>query len=113
MKGIILLCSWVLVCFCTVAGCKSEPEKHYQLQGEVISVNMPRKIIIVKHGEIPGLMPAMTMSYAVAREKEIATLQPGDKITADLVVSESKGHLEKIVVTSKVTPAPVAQQHTR
>jgi len=46
-------------------------------------------------------MPAMTMSYQVAEPKQIETLQPGDKISADLVVSESKGRLEKIVLLSK------------
>jgi protein SCO1/2 len=55
----------------------------------------------VKHGDIPGLMPAMTMTYQVAEPQQIETLQPGDKITADLVVSDSKGRLEKIVLVSK------------
>jgi Cu/Ag efflux protein CusF len=43
----------------------------------------------------------MTMQYTVADAKQIEPLQPGDKISADLVVSESKGRLEKIVLTNK------------
>jgi len=46
-------------------------------------------------------MPAMTMMYQVAEPKQIETLQAGDKITADLVVSENKGRLEKIVLAGK------------
>lgn len=84
-----------------VSGCRSAPERRYSLQAEVISVDRPRSLIVVKHGEIPGLMPAMTMQYVAADPKQIETLQPGDKISADLVVSESKGHLEKIAVVSK------------
>lgn len=42
----------------------------------------------------------MTMTYAVSDAKEIEHLQPGDNITADLVVSDNKGRPEKI------TPAP-------
>lgn len=57
--------------------------------------------MVVKPGEIPGLMSAMTMQYTVADAKQIETLQPGDKIGADLVVGESKGHLEKIAVVSR------------
>jgi len=57
-----------------------------------------KKLITVKHGDIPGLMPAMTMTYQIAEPRQIQTLQPGDKITADLVVSENKGRLEKIVL---------------
>jgi len=94
---------------CLAAACQSEPEKHYSLQAEVISVGAPRELIVVKHGEIPGLMPAMTMSYAVADAREIENLQPGDKITADLVVSESKGRLEKIALVSKANAKPAGQ----
>jgi protein SCO1/2 len=91
----------VLICAGFASGCQSAPEKHYPIQGEVISVDAGKKLITVKHGDIPGLMPAMTMTYQVAEPKQIETLQPGDKITADLVVSESKGRLEKIALVGK------------
>jgi protein SCO1 len=99
MKNIVLLVSLAIAVI--AIGCQSGPEKHYPLQAEVISVDAPKGLIIVKHGEISGLMPAMTMQYAVADPKQIETLQPGDKITADLVVSDSKGRLEKITLISK------------
>ena len=99
MKQILAIV--VLICSGLAAGCQSPPEKHYPLQGEVISVDPAKKLITVRHGDIPGLMPAMTMTYQVAEPKQIETLQPGDKIAADLVVSESKGRLENIVLVSK------------
>jgi protein SCO1/2 len=99
MKHILM--SAVLICLGFVAGCQSAPEKHYSIQGEVISADPAKKLLTVKHGDIPGLMPAMTMTYQVAAPRDIESLQPGDKITADLVVSETKGRLEKIVVVSK------------
>jgi len=98
------------------AGCQTAPVKHYAIQAEVISVNVPEKMITVKHGEIPGLMPAMTMNYLVADEKQIAPLKPGDKINADLVVGENVGHLEKIVLVERAAgPPPVgdANQHAQ
>jgi Cu/Ag efflux protein CusF len=88
------------------AGCQTVPVKHYAIQAEVISVNVPEKMLTVKHGEIPGLMPAMTMNYLVPDEKQIVALKPGDKITADLVVGENVGHLEKIVLVEKAASAP-------
>lgn len=96
------------------AGCQTAPVKHYAIQAEVISVNVPEKMLTVKHGEIPGLMPAMTMNYLVADEKQIAALKQGDKITADLVVGENVGHLEKIVLVEKAAPvvAPTAAGDT-
>jgi Cu/Ag efflux protein CusF len=90
---------------CLVAGCQSAPEKHYALKAEVISADPPRKLIVVKHGAIPDLMPAMTMTYAVSDAKEIEHLTPGDTITADLVVSDNKGRLEKITKTAS-PPVP-------
>ena len=104
MKKIVLLLSVALVYF--TAGCQPAPSKHYPVQGEVISVDPPRKLITLKHGEIPGLMPAMTMQYAVADARQIESLQPGDKISADLVVSENIGHLEKITLISKGSGKP-------
>jgi protein SCO1 len=101
----ILLPSTLLLALFTV-GCRSAPEKHYPVQAEVISVDLPKSLIIVKHGDIPGLMPAMTMQYAVADPRQIENLQPGDKITADLVVSESKGRLEKIALVSSGSGKP-------
>src|SRR6202790_3340725 len=96
------------------AACHSAPEKHYPLQGEVISVEPPRGTITVKHGEISGLMPAMTMSYVAADPKQIEPLHPGDKISADLVVSDSKGRLENITLLPKNVEkaAPVAPPTT-
>ena len=86
--------------------CQSAPAKRYPLQAEVISVDAPRKLIVVKHGEISGLMPAMTMSYAVHDAKDIEPLHPGDTISAELVVADNKGHLEKIVLVSKANDVP-------
>jgi Cu/Ag efflux protein CusF len=105
-----LLVSALLACLFAMAACQSAPEKRYPLQAEVISVDVPRKLIVVKHGEISGLMPAMTMSYAVLDSNDIASLHPGDKIFAELVVAENKGHLEKIAIVEKALaenpPAP-------
>ncbi len=91
-------------------GCHQETAKHYAVSGEVISVDVPTERIMLKHGDIPGFMPAMTMDYKVADAKQMAELKPGDVISADLVVSENIGHLEKIVVTTKAAPvAPPAE----
>jgi len=111
MKRILTIV--VLICAGIAGGCQSAPEKHYPIQGEVISTDAGKKLITVKHGDIPGLMPAMTMTYQVAEPKQIEGLRPGDKITADLVVSEDKGRLEKIVLVSKgdAKTSPGTTQH--
>jgi Cu/Ag efflux protein CusF len=104
------ICAVLLLFASFAAACHSEPEKHYSLQGEVVSVEPSRGTVTVKHGEIPGLMSAMTMSYVAGDPKQLDSLHPGDKISADLVVSDSKGRLEKITLLPKSDDksAPVA-----
>jgi len=106
MRTLALILAGNLVVM-SFAGCAAQPEeKRYPIQAEVIAVDLPRKLLIVKHGDIPGFMPAMTMGYVIAAPKEAASLAPGDKIMAVLVVSESKGRLEKIVLVEKAKPKP-------
>jgi hypothetical protein len=100
--ALILGVNLVVISF---GGCGAPPEeKRYPIQAEVIAVDMPRKLLIVKHGDIPGYMPVMTMSYGIGVPKEAGSLAPGDKISADLVVSAGIGRLEKIVLLEKVKP---------
>jgi protein SCO1/2 len=90
----------LLLCSTFFMGCQSKPAKHYLILADVISTAPQKKLITVKHGDIPGLMPAMTMTYQVVDRQQIERLQPGDKISADLVVSENTGRLENIELIS-------------
>jgi Cu/Ag efflux protein CusF len=47
------------------AGCHKDEAKHYPVSGEVISVDVPTQMIMLKHGDIPGFMPAMKKNYKV------------------------------------------------
>jgi Cu/Ag efflux protein CusF len=96
-SAIAASCLLIALTIVLLSGCGAKPqEKRYTITGEIISIDAPHKILMVKHGEIPGLMPAMTMGYQVGEPNQLEGLHPGDTITADLVVSENKGHLEKI-----------------
>ena len=102
MRGskILLLTTLGLLLF--LAGCRPKPEeKHYPLSGEVISIDPAHKAVTVKHGDIPGLMPGMTMGYDVADPHQLEGLQPGDTVSADLVVVDDRGHLEKVALVKK------------
>jgi len=102
-RFILMLLGFLMM---TSVGCQTAPVKRYAIQAEVIAVDVPKKMVTIKHGEIPGLMPAMTMKYLVADEKQIEPLRPGDKISADLVMGENVGHLEKIVLVEKAAAPP-------
>ena len=84
--------------------CHKSTERTYTLQGQVLSIDAPQKQLTVKHEEINGLMPAMTMPYAVRDAKLLNGLTPGDLINATLIVESNDAYLEAI---NKVGQAPL------
>ena len=83
---------------------KARDRRTFTLQGQVQSLDAPRKLVIVKHEEIAGFMPAMTMPYEVEEAKALDSLAPGDLINAQLVVFSNGAHLANI---KKVGTAPL------
>src|SRR6266566_1688433 len=75
---------------------RTPPAREYQLQGQILDVKPETNEVLVKHGDIPGFMPAMTMPYKVEDPKVLSGKAPGDLITATLVVGETEAHLSKI-----------------
>src|SRR5678815_2819873 len=80
-------------------------EQRYKLEGKVVSIDKPQQRIVVDHKDIPGFMAAMAMPYPIVDAKYLDSVQPGDQITADVVVKDNAVHLENIVVVSKGEPA--------
>ena len=88
------------------AGCSRTPEaRTYQLKGQVLAVKAETREILVKHEDIPGFMPAMTMAYAVKDGALIRERAAGDLITATLTVEPNFAHLSAITKTGSA-PVP-------
>jgi len=83
----------------------SGDHREYTLQGQVLSVQSDHKQAVIRHEEIKGFMPAMTMPYYVEDPKEYEGVVAGDLITATLVVETNKAYLQHV---KKVGNAPVA-----
>jgi protein SCO1/2 len=90
---------FLLAVLMVTACSRTAPTKQYQLQGQILDVKPATKEVLVKHQDIPGFMPAMTMPYKVEDAALLAGKQPGDLITATLVVGETEAHLSKIDTT--------------
>jgi Cu/Ag efflux protein CusF len=75
--------------------------KRYALDGVVKSIDVQQRTLIVQHGEIPGFMAAMTMSYSAGKTEDLAKIAAGDQIHADVVVNPDEMHLENIAVTGQ------------
>lgn len=101
-----LLIVVVAVTVASLLACQSQtapPPKdgRYPLSGEVISVDRPNQQVTMKHGDIPGLMKAMTMTYPLKEDSALRRLAPGDHLRADLVVKDGAAHLENVVIQNK------------
>ena len=87
----------------------ADQAKRYHLVGKVVSIDQQQASVMVDGQEITGFMSAMTMPYPVHDTKVLATLAPGDEITADIVVASDGAYLENIVVTKKAGSSSTAQ----
>jgi protein SCO1/2 len=97
----VLLVVWVCACART-------PE--YELRGQIVAVDSARQEITIKHEDIRGFMPGMTMPFKVRDASLLTGRTPGELIRATLVVEETEGYLKSIEVTGRapLTEAPPA-----
>ena len=88
----------ILFALCTVA-CSERRE--FELRGQVLAVNAARREITVKHEDIRGFMPAMTMPFRVVDTREIEGRRPGELVRATLVVETHDAYLKDVERTGE------------
>jgi protein SCO1/2 len=86
------------------AACTKSNERVFTLQGQILTIQPEHKFAEIKHEEIKGFMPAMTMSYEVKNPKLLDGLAPGDLVNAKLVVESNAAYLSEV---KKVGSAPL------
>src|SRR5262245_41926625 len=80
----------------------SQPEKSntnrqiFQVKGIVLEVKPKEKTVQIRHEEVPGYMPAMTMPFDVKDTNELAGLEPGNSVTFRMIVTEKEGWIDQI-----------------
>jgi protein SCO1/2 len=95
---------WLLLALLTCAAC--DRAKRYPLVGQVLSVDTANQQLVIKHQDIHGFMPGMTMPFRVKDGSQLAGRKPGDLVTATLVVADRQAYLEDVRKTGE---APVAE----
>jgi len=94
---------WVPFVISTVAAaCGRAPDtssRQFELQGQILAVRPERHEVVIKHQDIKGLMPGMTMPFTVKEDALIADKKPGDLVTATLVVGETQAYLSTLTTT--------------
>lgn len=69
----------------------------YALTGEIVKLTPERGTAFVRHEDIPGFMPAMTMEFHLA-PTDLPRLRAGQKIRARLIVVGAEFQLERVEV---------------
>jgi protein SCO1 len=94
-----------------LAGCgrAETPAREYELKGQILAVRPERSEVVIKHEDIKGFMPGMTMPFKVKDGALLQGKDAGDLVTATLVVGEIEAHLRTLEKTGHApldTPAP-------
>ena len=95
-----------------LASCTGAPKravKQYELTGQVLAVYEARQELAIKHDDIEGYMPGMTMSFPVATKSLMVGRAPGELIKATLEVD---GLVGRIVTITHVGNAPLPDTNT-
>ena len=96
--------AFAAACVCALAllAC-DDGVRRYTVRGTVHDVKADRQQVLVEHEDIPGLMPAMTMSFDVATPELAGRMRSGQVIEFEL---EADGHGYVIVAFEAVGEAP-------
>jgi protein SCO1/2 len=97
----------VLLFVAGLAAChRQPPPREYTLTGQVLAV-LPNQYLTIKHDDIAGFMPAMTMNYPVATPALMQGRTPGELITATMQVTDAGATLTAITHTGNA-PVPTS-----
>jgi len=85
-------------------------ERQYDLRGQVLAVDRARQELTIKHDDIRGFMPGMTMPFKVKDPRLLDGREPGDLVQATLVVRDANAYLSSVSRTghAPLTEAPPA-----
>jgi len=88
------------------SACTPAPQaKNYELKGQILAVHADQQQLTIKHGDIAGYMPGMTMSFPVATPALMSGREPGELVTATLTVTDAIGRITALTHTG-MAPLP-------
>jgi protein SCO1 len=104
--GLVLLMLSASQC----GGAKPENQKRYPITGKVVALNKTEKTATINHDEITGYMQSMTMEFKVKNDSDLDKMKPGDRITGDLIVTDTSSWIEITAITeggAELTPTTI------
>ncbi len=88
-------------------GCSQESAgKRYPIEGQILALDAQQRTLTVKHGDIVGFMPAMTMTFPVTKPELMTGRKPGELIKGTLEVTDYLGRLVDVQHVGEATLPP-------
>ncbi len=78
----------------------------YAVTGVVRELRDGGSNLLIRHEAIPGYMMAMSMPFTVRDPREVAGVQPGDKVTFRLLVTDDESWIDSVKRVGVAEPAP-------
>lgn len=101
--------AFVLITALLTSSCVRETARQYELSGQILQVRRDTNEVLIKHGDIKGFMPGMTMPFKVRDASLLETKAAGDLVTATLMVHEADVW---IATLQKTGSAPLPEDAT-
>lgn len=99
------------IVFSAIACTQSDPPpREFELRGQILALR-PNNEVLLKHDDIKGFMPAMTMPYQVREAALLHGKTAGDLVTATLAAGETEAWLTRLDKTGHAAitePVPEA-----
>jgi protein SCO1/2 len=85
--------------------------RSFKTRGVVRELSADGQTVVVRHEEIPGFMPKMTMRFDVRDTNELRGLQTGDAITFQVKATEEESWIEGVqrAATNDLPPLPPSE----
>ena len=100
----------VLLALAAVAGCRrATPPRQFPITGQILTVHADRRELTIKHGDIVGLMPGMTMTFPVVPTSLMDGRAAGDLVSGTLEVGDDGARIVALLKTG-AAPLPSASE---
>jgi protein SCO1 len=98
----------ILLILLSAACRQAPPAREYRVVGQIVSINPRESRLTLRHEDIKGFMPAMTMPYPVKDGKLLEGRKAGELVDATLVVQGADAWISSLTVTG-LAPLPLAE----
>lgn len=86
-------------------------DKTFQTRGEVRELSKDGRTAVIRHEEIPGYMPRMTMELNVRETNELAGIGPGDTVAFRLLATDETHWIDRLRRLAAPSPPTATATH--